>query len=151
MGVAKGLLRRTLGHLVLSCEVLLTVLTEVEKVVNRRPITYLWNSVDQSSGVPIPLCPKQFLLPPRGDIKEEERELNLSEDFQRRKKWLSSVNDLWKKEYLHQILVSQREVWRTVPSPLREGEVVPVADDREKRLNWKMGVVRQLIRGRDGR
>lgn len=26
-----------------------------------------------------------------------------------------------------------------------------MADDREKRLNWKMGVVRQLIIGRDGR
>ena len=35
--------------------------------------------------------------------------------------------------------------------PLKEGEIVLVADDREKRLNWKMGVVRQLIRGRYGR
>ena len=26
-----------------------------------------------------------------------------------------------------------------------------MADDTEKRLNWKMGVVRQLIIGRDGR
>ena len=129
----------------------MTVLTEVEKVVNRRPITYLWESADPGGGVPIPLCPQQFLLPPRGDIKEEERELNLSEEFQRRKKWLSSMNDLWKKEYLHQILGSQGEVWKSAPNPLKEGEVVLVADDREKRLNWKMGVVRQLIRGRDER
>ena len=38
-----------------------------------------------------------------------------------------------------------------LPNPLKEGEVVLVADDREKRLHWKMGVVRQLILGRDGR
>ena len=97
VGVVKGLLRRVLGHAVLSWEELVTVLTEVEKVINRRPITYMWESSESSGGVPIPLCPEQFLLPPRGDIKEEERELNLSEEFRRRKKWLSSMNDLWKK------------------------------------------------------
>ena len=59
--------------------------------------------------------------------------------------------ELWKKEYLHQVLGSQGEVWKTEPNPLKEGEVVLVADNREKRLNWKMGVVRKLITGRDGR
>ena len=56
-----------------------------------------------------------------------------------------------RKKSLHQILDSQGEAWKTVPNPLKEGEIVLVADDREKRLNWKMGVVRQLIRGRCGR
>jgi len=111
----------------------------------------LWESADPDGGIPIPLCPEQFLLPPRGDFKEEERELNLPDEFRRRKKWLSSMNDLWKKEYLHQLLGSQGEVWKSLPNPLKEGEVVLVADDGEKRLNWKMGVVRQLIIGRDGR
>ena len=63
MGVVKGLLRRTLGHAVLFWEELETVLTEVEKVVNRRPITFLLESADPGGGVPIPLCPQQFLLP----------------------------------------------------------------------------------------
>jgi len=61
------------------------------------------------------------------------------------------MNKIWKKEYLHQVLGSQGEVWKTLPNPLKEGEVVLVADDGEKRLNWKMGVVQQLILGRDGR
>ena len=61
------------------------------------------------------------------------------------------MNYLWTKEYLLQILGSQGEFWKTAPNPLKEGEVVVVADDREKRLNWKIGVVRQLICGRDGR
>ena len=61
------------------------------------------------------------------------------------------MNDLWKKEYLHQELGSQGEVWTTQPNPLKKREVVLVADDREKRLNWKMGVVQKLVIGRDGR
>lgn len=35
---------------------------------------------------------------------------------------------------------SQGEVWKTLPNPLKEGEVVLVANDREKHLNWKMGL-----------
>ena len=62
VGVVKGLLRRTLGHAVLSWEELVTVLTEVEKVVNRRPITYLWESANPGGGVLIPLCPQQSWL-----------------------------------------------------------------------------------------
>ena len=102
VGVIMGLLRRSLGQAVLSWEELVTALTEVEK---------------SSGGVPIPLCPEQFLLPARTDGKEEERELNVSKEFQQRKKWLSSMNDLWKKEYLHQVLGSQGEVWTTQPNP----------------------------------
>ena len=151
VGVVQGLLRHSLGQSVLSWEELVTALTEVEKVINRRPITYLWESSEPGGGVPIPLCPEQFLLPPRADGKEEERELNVSKEFQQRKKWLSSMNDLWKKEYLHQVLGSQGEVWTTQPNPLKEREVVLVADDREKRLNWKMGVVQKLVIGRDRR
>ena len=62
------------------------------------PITYLWESGDPGNGVPIPLSPQQLLLPSRRDLKEDERERNLSDDFRRRKKWLSSMNDLWKRD-----------------------------------------------------
>ena len=113
-------------------------LTEVDKVINRRPITYMCESSDPGGGVPIPLSPEQFLLLAQGDTKEEEWEMNLSEEFRGGNKWLSSMNDLWKKEYLHLLLGSQGEVWKTVPNPVKEGEVVLVADDREKRLNWKL-------------
>ena len=119
VGVVKELLRRSLGQAVLSWEELVTSLTGVEKVINHRPITYLWESSESGGGVPIPLCPEQFLLPPRTDGKEEERELNVSREFQQRKKWVSSMNDLWKKAYLHQVLGYQGEVWSTQPNPLK--------------------------------
>lgn len=64
---------------------------------------------------------------------------------------MSAINDLWKEENLHQVLRSQGVVWTTQPNPFKEREAALVADDREKRLNWKMAVVRQLIIGRDGR
>ena len=54
-------------------------------------------------------------------------------------------------EYLYQVLAYHGEVWTTQLNPLKAKEVVLVADDREKRLNWKMGVVQKLIIGRNGR
>ena len=41
VGVVKGLLRRSLGQAVLSWEEFVTAQTEMEKVIDRRPITYL--------------------------------------------------------------------------------------------------------------
>ena len=49
------------------------------------------------------------------------------------------MNDLWKKEYLHQVLGLQREVLKSLPNPLKEGEVVLVPDDREKTSKFEDG------------
>ena len=38
------------------------------------------------------------------------------------------MNDLWKKENLHQALGSQGVVWTTQPNPFKEGEAAQVAD-----------------------
>ena len=147
VGVVKGVLRRSLGQAVLSWEELVTALIEVEKVINRRPITYLWESSEPGVGVPIPLCPEQCLLPPRTDGKEEERELNVAKEFQQKKKWLSSMNDLWKKEYLHQVLGFQGEVWTTQENPLKEKEAVLDAESE----NMKEMFVRHYYVSKDER
>ena len=90
-------------------------------------------------------CPP---LPPPYRWQRRRKRTDYLKGISKRKKWLSSMNDLWRKEYL---LVSQGEVWTTQPNPLKEKEVVLVADDKEKHLNWNMGVVHKLIVGRDGR
>ncbi|GFR13762.1 integrase catalytic domain-containing protein [Trichonephila clavata] len=64
----KVALRKTLGKSLLNTEQLLTVLTEIEGMINSRPITY----VDSETEEPIPLTPAHFIigkritsLPPR--------------------------------------------------------------------------------------
>ena len=64
VGVVKRLLRRSLVQAVLSGEELVTSLTEVVKVINRRPITFLWESSEPGAGVPIPLCPEHSCCHP---------------------------------------------------------------------------------------
>ncbi|GFT61007.1 integrase catalytic domain-containing protein [Trichonephila clavipes] len=54
----KVALRKTLGSLSLTTEQLLTVLTEIEGMINSRPITY----VDSETEEPIPLTPAHFII-----------------------------------------------------------------------------------------
>ena len=146
--IVKCLLRRSIGKAVLSWEQLETVLSEVEKVVNKRPISFQWEGA-QTDGVPLAVYPEQFLLPPR-DVSEEERDFEVTEQLQLRKAYFEDLADIWKREYLHQVLGAKGEVWRSKPNPLQIGEVVLVGDD-DKRLNWKLGIVEELHVGRDQR
>ena len=143
----KGLLRRSIGKALLTWEQLDTVLKEAEKVVNRRPITFQWEGA-QSEGVPLPLCPEQFLLPPR-EATEEQRDFIANDELQLRKSYFQRLSGVWEREYLHQVLGAKGEIWKSSPNPLKIGEVVLIGDS-DKRLNWKLGVVQQLHTGRDG-
>ena len=144
----KGLLRRSIGKALLTWEQLETVLTEAEKVINRRPITFQWESA-QSGTVPSPIYPEQFLLSPR-DNTEEKRDFKASEELQLRKLYFSQLSNIWEREYLLQVLGAKGEVWRSGRNPLVLGEVVLIGDG-DKRLTWKLGVVQELHTGRDQR
>ena len=146
--IVKCLLRRSIGKALLTWEQLETTLSEIEKVVNRRPISFQWESA-QTDGVPLAVYPEQFLLPPR-DVSEEQRDFLVSQQLQLRKAYFEDLAIVWKREYLHQVLGAKGEVWRSKPNPLQIGEVVLIGDD-DKRLNWKLGVVEELHIGRDQR
>jgi len=141
-------LRRSIGKALLTWEQLETTLSEIEKVVNRRPISFQWESA-QTDGVPLAVYPEQFLLPPR-DVSEEQRDFRISQQLQLRKAYFEDLVTVWKREYLHQVLGAKGEIWRSRPNPLQIGEVVLVGDD-DKRLNWKLGVIEDLQVGLDQR
>ena len=145
----KGLLRRSIGKALLTWEQLETVLNEVEKVINRRPISFQWEGPQSADGVPVPIYPELFLLPPR-DSTEEQRIQDVTAELQLRKLYFQELNDIWHREYLLQVLGAKGDIWRSNPNPLQQGEVVLVGDS-DKRLCWKLGVVQELHRGRDGR
>jgi len=146
--IVKCLLRRSNGKALLPWEQLETTLSKFEKVINRCPISFQWESI-QTDGVPLAVYPEQFLLPPR-DVSEEQRDFVVSQQLQLRKAYFEHLATVWKREYLHQVLGAKGEVWRSKPNPLQIGEVVLIGDD-DKRLNWKLGVLKELHIGRDQR
>jgi len=116
----------------LTWEQLDTVLKEAEKLINRRPITFQWEG-SQTDGGPLPLCPEQFLIPPRETAKEQ-RDFVASEEIHLRKSYYQQLSAIRETEYLYHVLGAKGEMWKSSPNPLQTGEVVLVGDV-EKRLN----------------
>ena len=73
----------------------------------------------------------------------------LSKRFQYLKYLLESWWRRWKNEYLTQIREHKQYTKRSQQS-VKKGEIVVVYHHQNKRNQWKLGKVEQLIKGRDG-
>ncbi|XP_073950071.1 uncharacterized protein [Choristoneura fumiferana] len=130
-------------------EVLATLLTEVEGIVNGRPLTHV--SVEPGSSEA--LTPNHFLigsssnLPPAGMFNDSDLSL--------RKRWRTAqrLADMywkrWLKEFLPQLLPRKR--WQQEQRSLRPGDLVLVVDPDSPRNVWQRGKISKVFPGRDGR
>ena len=135
----------------------MSIVVEVELILNNRPLTYLSDDVRD----PEPLTPSHILygrmltnlpheLVPQEHVQDpsygEISRLNKAARFQ--SLLLTHFSTRWKQEYL----TSLREFHRTSGSnnqKIKVGDVVLVHDD-SPRISWKMAVVEELITGGDG-
>ena len=56
--ITKDCIKRAVGRALLTFEELRTILTEVEAIVNSRPLTYVYDDIN---GTSYPLSPAQFI------------------------------------------------------------------------------------------
>lgn len=134
---------------------LLTLVTEVEAVLNSRPLTYV-SSEDATE----PLTPSHLLVgyriltlpdptvPDDSDYTPE----NISRRMSHLAKTLGRFCKGWKREYLLELREFHRSRVRGgVPYTLRKGEVVTVYDEGHPRGLWRLGRIEDLIESSDGR
>ena len=145
----KRALRTVLGRQCVSEDVLHTVLTEVEYMLNSRPLTYSSGDVRD----PEPLTPNHFLLGmPQAAVSPG---VFGDKEVMSRSKWRQSqaLAELmwkrWQKEYLPLLL--PRKKWNTEVDNLAEGDVVLMAEDDSPRGFWPLARVTEVIPGEDGR
>lgn len=156
----KRCLRKVVGRTTLSYEELLTIVTEVEMIVNSRPISYV-----SSNDLEEPLTPSHLLIGRRllslpdnlcyykeADLDYETE--TTTEILTRRMRFLNSMLDRfwkrWKNEYLLELRNSHRLNKRVPGSKqISSGEVVVVHNDNKRRGFWNLGVVEEIILGRD--
>ena len=156
----KRCLRKTIGSAKLTYDELLTSVTEVEMILNSRPLTY-----QSSDDVEEALTPSHLLIgrrvltladPAAVDEFDPSAE-HTRDDLTRRMKHLSqTVGDFWKRwrsEYLLELRHAHR--WFQTPRgnshPIAIGDVVIVHDENRPRGLWKLGQVQSLIPSTDGR
>ena len=151
----KRCLKKTIHQSLLSYEELLTVLLEVEAVLNSRPLTYV-----SADDLDEPLTPSHLIYGKRILSCPEPEDVDLEHigqnDLLRRFTHLKIVVDhfwaRWSKEYLLELRNAHRMF-----HPKRRGvyvgvgDVVVIGEDGVQRGLWKLGLVVELLKGSDGK
>ena len=153
----KRCLKKMVGKAKLTYEELLTVITEVELIINSRPLTYV-SSMDLEE----PLTPSHLIIGrrllnlPDGLCYDQEQSYEVKDTamvLTKRMKFLDDTLERfwkrWKQEYLLELCASHQLNKQGTMKQISVGDVIVVHDDAEKRGFWKMGHVSKLFPGRD--
>ena len=151
----KRCLRKTLRNSKLTYEEFSTILTEVEGVINSRPLTYGDEEVGEA------LTPSHLMIgrrimdrpSPIEDAKKTVANLNVTE-FTRRVKHLKTVLEhfrtRFRREYLTELREHQRLKRKKKAEKIKVGDVVTVFEDKIPRQRWTLGRIEKLLTSGDG-
>ena len=154
VGCVKRCLRKVLGNAKLSIDELSTVLTEVESTLNSRPLTYCYSEFGEEVLTPSHLLFGRRLTPLStgfanySNFDDNDPQLNLSKRFLYLTRKLSHFWNRWRREYLADLRETHR-INNKEPVEVKSGDVVLIQDDNAKRGMWKMGIIEEIIKGKD--
>lgn len=149
MGSVKKVLRKSLYRTFLSYDEMVTLLKQVESIVNSRPLTCMFEDEVEE-----PLTPSHLLIGKRSTQLPTDVPYICDTDERNtyRESILQSFKQRWKKEYLTQLqeyhiatLAAQGE--EVIP---QVGEIV-IMMESSSRPTWKLARVTQLHPSRDGK
>ena len=134
----KKTLYKTLCRTTLSFEQLETVIVDIERQMNNRPLTYL-----ESKGGKEQVLTPNVLMWGQNEHKIEEAEEDRHEVSKLHKQLKEAKQHTWKRwkhEYIHSLLESHRVKRKTGPV-LDIGEIVLVVGDEKNQEKWRKGKV----------
>ncbi|XP_018321246.1 uncharacterized protein LOC108734266 [Agrilus planipennis] len=145
IGVMKQLLRRVLGRASLNFEDLLTVICDCEAAINSRPLTY--ESDDPKELIAI--TPAMFLIDQTGDGLPDCDIIDRS-SLCRKLRYKQKLRDDLRRRFRNEYLGQLRSFCDKKPGrQIERGEVVLIGNDQDKRIDWPLGRVVELLPGRD--
>ncbi|XP_066255904.1 uncharacterized protein [Euwallacea similis] len=141
-------LKRVAGNANLTFEQLITLLAQIEAILNSRPLS----PMSQDPNDLTPLSPAHFLIGrsttelPDPDLQHVPA--NRLSVFQRIQLIKQHFWKRWSKEYISEL--QQRVKWKTQQQDVQEGVLVLVKEDNFPPLKWRMGRIVAVHLGRDG-
>ena len=158
IGLTKTSLKKVLGRAHVNDETLRTVLTEIKATLNDRPVTYISTDIRD----PEPLTPSHLIhgrritTLPYVSLNSaidnlnvcELTHTNLNNQAIRQRQLIENFWTRWKGEYLTSLREYHQRAGVDVRK-IKEGDVVQIHDE-SKRVHWKLGVVQDTIKGKDG-
>ena len=149
VGSVKRALKIVVGNMCLTDEVLHTVLTEVESMLNGRPLTY----VSMDGRDPDPLTPNHLLLGCANvnlsPGRFQEKEVNSRKRWRQAQSIADHFWNRWRREYLPSLMA--RSKWHEDRRGLQVGDVVLMAEESAPRGFWPLARVTKVYAGEDGR
>lgn len=144
--IVKQLLRKVLSRASLDYEDMLTILCDCETIVNSRPLTYMTNDVSDLA----PLTPNMFLkeLP---EIGVPDFDILQVTDIRERSRYLQTLQSNLRQRFRVEYLGQLRENLKFKESrELKLGDLVLIGSDDQKRLEWPLGRIISMSKGKDG-
>lgn len=142
-------LRRVMCGKTMEYQQLLTLLTEVEAILNSRPLTPLSDDPEDMQA----LTPAHFwnfeplILPPQFQNPNEKDETG-QKLWKERQRMLLHFWKRWENEYL--TTLQERKKWRKEKENIKVGQLVLMRDENLPPAQWKMGRISKVFPGKDG-
>lgn len=149
----KAPLQKVIGQGLLQIQELYTILTEIEELINARPLTHEGDHLDKPAITPAMLC-GQIWQTNDLQIEAERPELHKAKVLKRAEHVNNVARHLktrWQEEYVAQLRLFNLGSQQSLSRALKVGDVVYVGNHRMKRRHWKLGLVTKVFPGKDGR
>ena len=149
IGVFKSAFRKAVGNGTITGSELSDIVLDVEIAINGRPLSYLEDDVE----MPV-LTPSSMLHLQPTQLPGLSPHHLQGTDVRKRAKYLLRCKEAmwswWSKEYVRSLRERHRiSGGEQTPHP-SVGDVVIIQDESRNRHSWKLGIVDELIVGRDG-
>ena len=161
IGLTKRCLRKVIGRAKFTHDELVTAVTEIESILNSRPISYIMSSGDLEE----PLTPSHLIVGRRllnlpdnicYSSTTDEFTVNTSPFLlNKRMRYLHSTIDhfwtRWRDEYLLNLREGHYDnKGKSRSRTIKVGDIVVIHSDDCARGFWRLGKVKEVIPGRDG-
>lgn len=132
-------------HMNFNDETLKCALTEVEFIINSRPLTFVsLESCDDEA-----LTPNHLLLGSSSGLKPiNHKEIDLRQRWNQTKLFADKFWHRWIKEYAPTLI--RRGKWHEKTTPLRVGDIVIIIDENLPRHCWPKGKIIEALVAKDG-
>ncbi|XP_071055150.1 uncharacterized protein [Onthophagus taurus] len=140
---------KVIGDQILTFEEVYTVLTQIEAVLNSRPLTPISNDPNDLQA----LTPAHFLLLESihsdvPDIDLMQSRINRLDRWQLLQRMVQDFWARWKRDYLHTL--QQRSKWNKKSLNLAAGDLVIIKNEQQPPLKWDTGRIIEVHPGKDG-
>ena len=144
MAVVKAPLRRVLRKSLLALDELSTILLEIERVVNDRPITYV-AGVDE----PPPVTPNMLAGSQIGRVDIQEESIG-HKGANRRIQYLEQLREALTKRWEQEYIMALRSHHPVKNYSFAVDDIILLVDEKKKRQDWKLARIIKLFPGKDG-